>query len=169
MIGHPLARGVVLVLEHNEHRAVGVVLNSEANAAMQQWCRSAAQEPEKQALLKQLQSGSLSQFTAGVEGAEPSAVEVPFTVCMASPVSSMEEAAQRLGDSVRVFVGRVEWEAGRLEAEISAGAWMFAPPLQELLFGESESLWTTAVQRIGENVLSSAPGVEKLPADISLT
>lgn len=159
--GHALGRSVILVLEHSTEGAQGVVLNSEANEAMKSWCRQMAEQPDKHAVFEQLQEVASSAAELAEKGSA-----LPLTVCMARPATSVEEMVDQLGRSVRIFIGRVVWDAGQLEAETLAGAWMVTPAHPELVFGDHENLWQTCVRRVGEHVIQQAPGVGAFPADI---
>jgi putative transcriptional regulator len=156
--GQPLARSVVLILEHSAAGAQGVVLNSEANEAMKSWCRRMAQQPDKRAVFEQLQEVASSAAELAKEGAS-----LPFTVCMAKPAESVEEMVDQLGRDVRIFIGRVVWNAGQLEAETLGGTWMITPATPELVFGDYENLWQTCVRRVGEGVIRSAVNRPVLP------
>jgi putative transcriptional regulator len=159
LIGHAWARKVILILEHSDSGAIGVILNSEENEEVHKFCQRLAHLPDKQAALQQFQS-----LTAkSTNGVEPSEV----TVCMAKPVSNLEDVVEQLGENVRVFLGRLTWEAGQLEQELSHGAWMFLPAFPHLMFGHHENLWQTCVKCIGECVIASAPGVKPV-GDCSL-
>lgn len=156
-----MAGAVILVLEHSAGGAEGVVLNSQANEAMKSWCRHMSQQPDKQAVFEQLQEVASSAAQLAEEGAA-----LPLTVCMSKPAESMEDMVGELGRGVRIFVGRIVWKAGELEKQTSAGNWMVTPAAPELVFGDHENLWQTCVRRIGESVILSAPGVERLADDI---
>lgn len=157
----PMAQAVVLVLEHSPSGAEGVVLNSQANEAMKSWCRQMAQQPDKQAVFEQLQEVASSAAELAATG-----TSLPLTVCMAQPATSVEEMVDQLGRGVRIFIGRVVWQAGELENETLSGNWMITPAAPELVFGDHENLWRACVRRVGEDVLRSAPGVGDFPPSV---
>lgn len=156
-----MAGAVILVLEHSAGGAEGVVLNSQANEAMKSWCRHMSEQPDKQAVFEQLQEVASSAAELAEEGSA-----LPLTVCMAKPAESMEDMVGELGRGVRIFVGRIVWQAGELEKQTSAGNWMVTPAAPELVFGDYENLWQTCVRRVGESVLLSAPGVRDLAQNV---
>jgi len=159
----PMSRSVVLILEHSTEGAEGVVLNSQANEAMKSWCRQMARQPDKHAVFEQLQEVASSAADLAAAGSS-----LPLTVCMAKPAESVEEMVDQLGRGVRIFIGRVIWQAGELESETVAGNWMITPASSELVFGDHENLWRTCVRRVGEHVLRSSPGIVNLPPDVLL-
>lgn len=156
-----LTGAVILILEHSPTGAEGIVLNSQANEAMKSWCRTMSEQSDKQAVLEQLQEVASTAAQLAEEGSA-----VPLTVCMSKPAQSMEEVVGQLGRGVRIFVGRIVWQVGELEAQTLAGQWMVAPAIPELVFGDHENLWRACVRRIGENVVRSAPGVSEMPPDV---
>lgn len=156
-----MAGAVILVLEHSADGAEGVVLNSQANEAMKSWCRHMSEQPDKQAVFEQLQEVASSAAQLAEEGAA-----LPLTVCMSKPAESMEDMVGELGRGVRIFVGRIVWQAGELEKQTRSGNWMVTPAAPELVFGDHDNLWQTCVRRIGESVLLSAPGVQELADNV---
>jgi putative AlgH/UPF0301 family transcriptional regulator len=116
-----------------------------------------SEQPDKQAVFEQLQEVASSAAQLAEEGSA-----LPLTVCMSKPAESMEDMVGELGRGVRIFVGRIVWQAGELEKQTQAGNWMVTPAAPELVFGDHENLWQTCVRRIGESVLLSAPGVPQL-------
>ena len=149
--GHPLVRGVILVLEHSEKGTKGILLNSLENEAVKQWCRSLAAKPDKRAVIEEVQAAAKSQQEQ---------YGTPFTVCMEKPGHSLAEVIDQLGSGVRLFVGHVDWAGGKIEAEIAKGLWMCLPAFPKLLFGDHENLWATCVKCIGESVMLTASGVK---------
>jgi putative transcriptional regulator len=156
-----MAGAVILVLEHSAEGAQGVVLNSQANEAMKSWCRQMSTQPDKRAVFEQLQEVASSAAHMAEQG-----TVLPLTVCMSKPAESMEDMVGELGRGVRIFVGRITWQAGELEQQTSAGNWMITPAEPELVFGDHENLWQTCVHRVGEDVVRSALGVGELMVDV---
>jgi putative transcriptional regulator len=156
-----MAQSVILILEHSAEGAEGVVLNSQANEAMKSWCRQMARQPDKQAVFEQLQEVASSAADLAAAG-----TSLPLTVCMARPADTVEEMVDQLGRGVRIFIGRVTWQAGELENETLDGHWMITPAAPELVFGDYDNLWRTCVRRVGEAVIRSAPGVGEFPLSV---
>lgn len=156
-----MVRSVILILEHTAEGTTGVVLNSRANEAMKSWCREIATQADKQAVFAQLQDVASSATQSAENG-----TSLPLTVCMQRPAESVEQMVDELGRGVRIFVGRVTWQAGELERQTLDGDWMITPALPELVFGDHENLWQACVRRVGESVLRAAPGVWELPEDV---
>ena len=142
---------VVLVLEHGEDGAVGVVLNrpttTELVDALPPWHGLAA-EP------KVLFSGGPVAPDAAIclgrswpgeaaEGYEPLFGAVG-TVDLTLDADALSPALQ----AIRVFVGYAGWGEGQLEAEIEAGAWFVVDSQPEdPLSGQPDELWHGVLRR----------------------
>ena len=143
---------VVLILEHSDDGALGIVLNRPTEAdlseALPAWHRLAT-EP---AVL--FVGGPVAPDAAiglgrawpgehGAEGYEPlfgSLGTVDLTVDPDQLVSAIQ--------GVRVFVGYAGWGEGQLEGEIEAGAWFVvdATP-DDVLSSRPHDLWQSVLKR----------------------
>jgi putative transcriptional regulator len=145
------ARTVVLVLEHGEPGAVGVVLNRPTTTDLADplpgWSRLAA-EPAVVFVGGPVALGSaigLGRVPAGppVEGWAP-------VVAGLGTVDLSREPEEHGGsvDLVRVFTGYAGWSPGQLEGEIDEGAWI---PLDarpdDALSTEPDELWRAVLRR----------------------
>lgn len=151
-LGDPnFEHAVILLLEHGEDGAVGVVLNRPTGTDLADplpgWSRLAAEPPVV--------------FVGGP-------VSPDAAICLArSWPDELLEAYEPLMDSlgtldlsadpdevaagvqgVRVFVGYAGWGPGQLEGEIAAGAWWVvdASP-DDALSAEPEELWRSVLRR----------------------
>lgn len=65
---------------------------------------------------------------------------------------------------VRLFLGYAGWSAGQLDTELGTGSWLPAPPATDAIFGEpGETTWRRVVRSIGRE----GDGLEQLPPDVS--
>jgi len=144
------ARSVVLVTEHNEEGAMGIVLNRPADAS------ASAVVPEIAGAV-----GDQPVFIGGpvqpealvvlAEFADPGAAawivvaDVGFVAAEADPDEL--GAAIRRG---RIYAGYSGWGDGQLEAELEQDSWIVEPPLPAELFPDDpEALWRTVLARKG--------------------
>jgi putative transcriptional regulator len=144
-------RSVVLVLEHGDDGAVGVVLNrptaTELAEPLPGWHRLAAEPPVV------FVGGPVSPDAAiclarswpdeAVDAYEPLVGSLGTVDLSIDP----DEVASAL-QAVRVFVGYAGWAGGQLEGEIAAGAWFVvdATP-DDALSAEPERLWRAVLRR----------------------
>jgi putative transcriptional regulator len=144
------ARTVVLITEHTEEGAMGIVLNRPSDAGASEVVPELAEiaggEP--------LYVGGPVQPDAVVllaEFSNPDAAAwiVAADVGLASAGSDLDElvTAVRRG---RLYAGHSGWEAGQLEFELEADSWIVEPPLPAELFPDDpDSLWSDVLARKG--------------------
>ena len=159
-------RTVVLVAEHTDEGALGVILNRPTDL------RLGEAAPELGALL-----GGESLVHAG----GPVAPEGAMVLCefddaevaamlVVGDVGFMpaDEDPDRLATSIRrgrVFVGHAGWGPGQLEAELEADGWIVEEPARDEIFADrSEELWSTVLTRKGGRFALAA----RMPLDPSV-
>jgi putative transcriptional regulator len=144
-------RSVILLLEHTEEGAVGVVLNRPAEV------RASTALPTHAQLLDgddPVFSGGPVQPTAAVavaEFADPLTVSSPVvgTIGVADLERDPDELESEV-DRVRLYAGYAGWGPGQLEAELAEEAWFTEPALPGDVFtAEPDVLWTRVLERKG--------------------
>jgi putative transcriptional regulator len=143
-------RTVVLVGEHTDEGALGVVLNRASESTVEDAV------PELSALID-------DEELVHVGGpVQPSAIVV------VADFADPEQAGALILDSVgflpaevepdaigelrraRVFAGYAGWGPGQLDEELDEGSWIVAPALPEDVFtGDPEELWSEVLRRKG--------------------
>lgn len=151
MLDPNFARTVVLIVEHQEHGAAGLVLNRptglEAAEALPGHARLTGEPsvvffggpvaPEAAVCLAEVRSP--------IEGWEP----VVASVGVLDLSRDLEEVAPSIV-SVRLFAGYAGWGEGQLESELGQDAWFVVDAAPEDLLGpEPETLWRRVLKRQG--------------------
>ena len=159
------ARSVVLMTEHNEEGAMGIVLNRPAEI------RAGDVVPALEEV-----SGDDPLFVGGpvqpqavvllAEFSDPSAAAwlIVADVGLASAGTDLDEliGSVRRG---RLYAGYSGWGPGQLEAELEQESWIVEPPLPTELFPDDpEALWQDVLERKG----GSYTLVARMPEDPSL-
>jgi putative transcriptional regulator len=159
------ARTVVLLTEHGEEGAMGVVLNRPSETAVGEVAPEladlAGEEPvfiggpvQPQALVV------LAEFDDPTAAAWIVVADVGFVAA-----DTAEEAVERAVRRGRVYAGYSGWGAGQLEGEIAEEAWIVEPPLPAELFPhDPETLWQQVLARKGGQFALLA----RMPEDPSL-
>ena len=138
-------RTVVLVAEHGEEGAMGLVLNRPTDTPVE------AALPE----LAQLTGEGDPVYVGG-----PVSLE---SVIAVAELDDPDDASELLFDAVgfvqepdvaavrgRVFVGYAGWSAGQLEAELEEESWLVVPAEPDDLFGDDpDGLWSAVLRRQG--------------------
>lgn len=143
-------RSVVLVCDHGEEGALGVVLTRPSEASVAEAVPHFAElvgmddvvfvggpvEPQAVLALAEYDEPDREAVVLGTVG---------FVSADADP--ALLAATTR---RARVFAGYSGWTAGQLEAEIEEGAWIVAPAEPDDAFCEdADALWNVALRRLG--------------------
>lgn len=151
VLGDPnFDRTVVLVLEHGDDGAVGLVLNRPSDTSvgepLPEWDDVAAFPsvifvggPVAQTAVIGLARGAVESS----EGWRPLVGGVGIVDLGTSP----EHTATHI-EQLRLFAGYAGWGEGQLEGEIDAGAWFVVDALpDDVLSPDPERLWTAVLRR----------------------
>jgi putative transcriptional regulator len=160
-------RTVVLVIDHNEDGAFGLVLNRPSETGVGEAV------PELETLIdagEPLFIGgpvqpstviTVARFT-DIEHAALAAFEDVGVLGTGGP--SVEELAEHVTQA-RAFVGHSGWGPGQLEAEIETGDWILEPARSRDVFSATpRDLWSDVLTRKG----GSYALVARMPMDPSL-
>ncbi len=159
-------RAVILMLEHSEEGALGVILNRPTELA--------AHEVLPDHLTDDLpledvvyQGGPVSPEAVIMLGefSDTEGVQIAFgDVGVIDPDADFGALADELS-SVRVFGGYAGWGAGQLESELQEEAWIDAGPSTADVFTDApEDLWSMVLERKGGQYALLA----RMPEDPSL-
>ncbi|MEA2421153.1 MAG: putative transcriptional regulator [Thermoleophilaceae bacterium] len=159
-------RTVVLIAQHDESGAMGVVLNRAGDLPVADAAPMLADIVEPGAIVH---SGGPVQPTGVVVVAQfldPASAAVPVfgDVGFVGGEPDLETLA---GDIVRarVFAGLAGWGPGQLEAELEREDWILEPALEDDVFAEDPgSLWAEVLERKGGSFALLA----RMPPDPSL-
>jgi putative transcriptional regulator len=156
-------RTVVLVADHDEEGAMGVILNRPSGMTV------AASAPDLEPLVGgevPIFAGGPVQPTAGVVLAEVLEPEEPiFADVVLLP--GLEELSDNAGSAqrLRVFAGYAGWGPGQLDGELERDDWIVEPARPDDVFSEDpESLWAEVLVRKGGQYAL----VARMPDDPSL-
>jgi len=157
----PFARSVILMLEHDESGAFGLILNAATIIPV------ADHLPE----IAHLASEPPSVFVGGPVGSDMAIIlgrsgtadfqrPTPFGNIGIIDVDGIPPDL----DALRVFAGYAGWTPWQLDAEIDDGSWWVVPTDRSLIFSaETSDMW--------ERVVSAAPGTipfhRTFPHDLS--
>ena len=160
------ARTVVLITEHNDEGAMGIILNRPATTTVTEAA------PELEDLVEPgddvfvggpVQPSSvivLAEWDAPNEAAVPIFDGIGFVGADADP----DELARTVSRA-RVFAGFAGWSPGQLEMELERDDWILEPALPEDVFARApEQLWSDVLDRKGGEYAL----VARMPLDPSL-
>ena|SRR5438105_1086423 len=151
LLGDPnFHRTVVLMLEHGDEGAVGLVLNRPSETAvagpLPQW-KALTADPDVVFV-----GGPVStEMVIGLGRRRPE-IDVSGWSPVVGRIGTVDlddvDAAASTLDAVRLFAGYAGWGGGQLEDEMAARAWWTVPALpSDPLSSEPEQLWRAVLRR----------------------
>jgi putative transcriptional regulator len=159
MLDPNFTRTVVLILQHDDDGALGVVLNRPSDSPVSDH-------------LPRWSKGSVEPATVFVGG--PVSPEIGIGLAWRTgsghgPLAGIEvfdlSAEDEEHEAVRVFAGYAGWGAGQLEAELEEPAWLVVPATPaEVFTARPDLLWGRVMRRIDPEL----GVVATLPPDPSL-
>lgn len=159
-------RSVVLIAEHGEDGAMGVILNRESEVEVEEAAPSLAGLVEPGA---HVHAGGPVQPTAVVIMAEFEDPDAAATIVVGdvgfvaadAEFDSLDAAVGR----TRIFAGLAGWGPGQLEAEIERDDWIIETALPDDVFhDDADGLWGAVLERKGGEFAL----VARMPDDPSL-
>lgn len=147
ILGAPFERSVVVMLEHDETGAVGVVANLPTEIPVHEVLPDLAVQIHPPAVV--FIGGPVATDTAVIVGRSPTG---PFVMSAPSGDVGILDTTEPVtgADHVRVFAGYSGWSPGQLEFELAEDSWWVLPLDLDVVFGhDASSVWA--------RVLASAP------------
>jgi putative transcriptional regulator len=146
---------VVLLVQHNDEGALGLVLNRPLQTTVQEmWEEVGESDCEIDQPLHQ--GGPCEGPLMVVHGARSSAeIEVSDGVYFCTSRDRIEALieqgkASAGGRGIKFFVGYSGWTAGQLEAELREGSWLTINANPKAVFQGDEHLWSDLVRAISQ-------------------
>ena len=158
---------VVLLIEHNDGGALGLVLNRPTSKTVGELWQQVGQpdcESRQPVHLGGPVSGPLMALHTHDGLAE---TEVVAGVYFAAKKQNLDELV-RLDGVYKVFIGHAGWGPGQLESEIEQGAWRIASVTSADVFDDAEDLWQRLLRRADASSLPVMLGIKHVPSDPSL-
>lgn len=135
-------RTVVLLLEHNDEGAIGVILNRPSGHPvadhLPEWA-PASPPPGVVFIGGPVEPDTAMGLTSSAFGDATAIPGVATLDLDSSPPEGVE--------GVRIYAGYSGWSPGQLEAEIEDGAWYVVKASPDDAFGRSEDMWRRILRR----------------------
>ena len=156
-------RSVVLIAEHTEDGAMGLVLNRPAESLVSEVVPDLSGLAAEDALVYVGGPVASDSVIVLAEFDEPSLAGVLLDDDLGFVGSSGDDDLGDVAGGVRrarVFAGHAGWGPGQLEGELEEDSWIVEPPRREEIFSEDpETLWAAVLRRKGREyaLLSTMP------------
>jgi putative transcriptional regulator len=162
------AKSVVLMIEHGEQGAMGVVINRPAEKSVRDVWDMIGYDPCDRDELIYI-GGPVPGPLVAVHMLEPfSEREVLPGVFVATHRDALDLMVRKKGAPLRLYTGHAGWGSGQLESELEAGGWLTTPATKDEIFAEPDSIWKTVTQRIGLEIMAPDLDEKLVPPDPSL-
>ena len=159
---------VVLMVQHNDEGAFGLVLNRPDRAPLREiWDKVADTECSSSQCLHV--GGPVPGPLMVLHTHEAlSELEVVEGVFLSVRRENIEQIVETDEDSFRVFLGYSGWAPGQLESELSQQAWLTAQATSSHVFECDEDLWERVAREIVSKAIPSRLIGKHVPPDPSL-
>ena len=159
------ARALVLLVEHNQEGAFGVIVNHPVGKTLQELWREVGSAPchsQQPVYLGGPVPGPLISLHTKPELAE---TETLPGVLFAAKIQHLDALVLTEEPSYKIFINHSGWGAGQLENELRQGDWRVTPATVEFIFSTADDLWETVLRQIGHTLLKSILKLDELPPD----
>lgn len=161
-------RSVVLMIQHDEEGAFGVVLNHPSEISVGEVWKKVSDNP----------CDNLDPVNVGgpVEGplmaihSEQECAEDRILpgVYFATQKELLDRIVSKNESPYLLFSGYSGWGGGQLESEMKVGGWLTTPATYDYIFSEEEDLWKVVAEDIGSEILFPHVQPKHIPNDPSL-
>ncbi len=161
-------RSVVLMIQHNEEGAFGVILNRPTDKTAGEVWELFSDEPcspEQPIYLGGPVAGPL--IALHTESASSEA-QILRGVHLTTDRSNLATLICRGAEPLRLFVGYAGWGAEQLEGELEVGGWLTLPANRQDVFSDHNTIWNRVASRIGLDILSPTIRRHPVPDDPSV-
>ncbi len=149
-------RTVVLMLEHTEDGALGVVLNRPGERRVADLLEPWAPYTSPPSVVFDggpVETDSVIGLALSVEGGAEANWSPAFDAIGTIDLSVSPEEEEPEISALRLFAGYAGWAPDQLEHEVAAGAWAVVDCLVDDAFGaDPDTLWRTVLRRQGGQV-----------------
>ncbi|TWT77323.1 hypothetical protein Pla123a_19830 [Posidoniimonas polymericola] len=161
-------RTVVLLLEHGEQGALGVVLNRTGDSSVAEvWDHIDAEPCDCDQLMNiggPVQGPLIALHTSEVLGEK----QVLPGLYMSLQRGSIDLLVRQDEHEFRLYSGNSGWGGGQLEEELEAGGWLTTPARRDEVFADPDELWRSVTSRIGLEIMLPGKKPTHLPVDPNL-
>ena len=163
------ARSVVLMIEHHDEGALGVVINRESQVSVGAiWEQLNDSKCDCQVCMSL--GGPVQGPMIALHGhPQFSESEIVPGVYLATQREYLADLISQDLQPLRIFTGYAGWGAGQLESEIQAGGWLTHCGSAEHVFSDDlTSLWQVVLRSTGQDFLRDTLGISHFPSDAGL-
>lgn len=160
---------VVLLVQHSDESALGLVLNRPLQTSVKAMWREVAEgeDCDIDGVLHQGGpcEGPLMVLHTDGDYAE---MDVGGGIYFCTSRERIERLVHDGSAQMKFFVAYAGWTAGQLEAEIDEGSWLAVPATQQTVFEGDEHLWSDLIRAISRAGVAGIVDPKRIPDDPSV-
>ncbi|HEY4760764.1 MAG TPA: YqgE/AlgH family protein [Thermoguttaceae bacterium] len=158
-------KSVVLLVQHTEQGALGVVVNRPINKSVQDLWREVGGGPCTNTQPIYL-GGPVPGPLMAVHCEELlSEMQIIPGLFFSASKQNLDALVTHPQSNLKIFVGHSGWGAGQLDQELEQGAWLTTPGTLDLIFYNPSEIWQTVSRHIGRSMLQSMLNIKTIPDD----
>ena len=161
-------RTVVLMIEHSDEGAMGLVLNRPSQLTMKQaWAKVQETPCSIKGML--FQGGPCPAPLMAMHAERSLAeIEVLPNVFFSAGQEKLDLLIAHAGAPIRCYVGCAGWAPGQLEAELEEGSWHALPASPGHVFGAPDDLWDQMRAEVTQSSYLDMLDIRHIPDDPSM-
>ena len=159
------AKTVVLMVEHHEQGALGVILNRPTGVDLETfWDEFLDGDVPASEEMLSVGGPCEGQMLCIHMDSSHSEGRVLDDVYVSSGPDKILDIVQSDASPFRVFIGYAGWGAGQLESELEVGGWLTMKATTDHIFGSDvDSMWRELIKQKGESVLRDVLNIRQVP------
>lgn len=161
-------RSVVLLLEHGEQGALGVVLNRIGDRTVSEVWQEIDAQPCGCEQLLNLGGPVTGPLIALHTSEEISDKQVLPGIYMSLQRDEIDHLVRQHDEPFRLYSGNSGWGGGQLEEEMQTGGWLNTPAQANDIFADPDVLWHNITSRIGLGIMLPGNKLGNQPPDASM-
>jgi len=158
-------RTVILVVQHTEQGAFGVVVNRPASAIFRVLWQRAAKQGCGGTWQLHLGGPVTGPLMALHGDASLGEIKVLPNVFFAAKEDHVAGAMRQFLYPCKVFLGYAGWGPKQLEHELDKGFWLAAPGTSTRVFSGEENLWEEMIKEVRISLLHTVFNIRHIPDD----
>jgi putative transcriptional regulator len=155
-------RSVVLMIEHSENGAFGLVINHPSPIKATELLESLDMSWRGEDSAVVWAGGPVSPSTGwvlhepvGVAQPGQGTIAITSSISLSTSPDRLRAIANQPPANIRLLLGYSGWGPGQLEQEMARGAWLHASADSKLVFGTPpDEIWSSAMRSLGINPAS---------------
>ena len=158
-------RTVVLLIQHSDEGALGLVLNRPTKARINEVWSQVSDTPCSSDALLHLGGPVEGPLMALHHSQDLADAQIVSGVYFTPEPAKIQQLVGSDEIPARLFVGYAGWGAGQLENELREGSWFTCRATSEFVFDQFDDLWETVFKQLGKNSPLSALNIRHVPPD----